>query len=115
MFILIILLSIVIDDSRTHSITAHYRWVLFRELEKHTWTFLRHGEILGSLESLAWIGENLLLLRADRGGRVVLELVHRNGHTNRERDGGPAPRPRLCLAESCLVLSQLATPWHWEL
>jgi hypothetical protein len=91
MFILIILLSIVIDDSRTHPITAHDRWVLLRKLEEYTWTFLRHGEILGSLESLAWIGEDLLLLRADRGGRVVLELVHRDRNADREGDSGATP------------------------
>jgi hypothetical protein len=83
MFILIILLSIIIDDSCTHPITAHNWGILFRKLEEHTWTFLRHGQILGSLESLAWIGENLLLLRADRGGGIVFELVHRD----RDADG----------------------------
>ena len=91
MLILIILLSIVIDDRRTHSITAHDRRVFFRELEEHTWTFLRHGEILGSLESFAWIGENLPLLRADRGGRVVFELVHRDWHSDWKRDRRTPP------------------------
>jgi hypothetical protein len=91
MFILIILLSIVIDDSRTHTITTHDRWILFRELEEHARTFLRHGEILGSLKSLAWIGEDLPFLRADRGGGVVLELVHRNRNADRERDSRATP------------------------